>query len=248
MRDAGASVVTGAGRGLGHTIATRLHREGYRVLVTDLDGGRAEDIARGLDPSGATARGLRLDVREKSGFVDALTRAVETFGGVSALINNAAVTLATPLFEISPEEFDDVVRVNLRGVFLGCQVFGQHFAETGAGRIVNLASLAGQAGGTATGAHYAASKGGIVTLTKVFARELASQGVTVNAIAPGPLDVPRVHELLPADTVEALTRSIPVGRLGDPEFIAELVVVLVSPRAGSVTGATWDANGGLYLR
>ncbi len=113
---------------------------------------------------------------------------------------------------------------------------------------MNVASLAGQTGGTATGAHYAASKGGIVTLTKVFARELAASGVTVNAIAPGPLDVPLVHELLPADRVEALTHSIPVGRLGDPEFIAELVAVLVSARAASVTGATWDANGGLFLR
>ncbi len=245
---ASVCIVTGAGRGLGRVIARHLHRQGHRVIVTDIDAVRAEALAAELDRSGATALGLRLDVREKHDFEDALERASEVFGEVSALINNAAVTHATPLFDISPDEFEEVLRVNLRGVFLGCQVFGAQFAKAGFGRIVNLASLAGQAGGTATGAHYAASKGGILTLTKIFARELASSGVTVNAIAPGPLDVPLVHELLSSDTVEALKRAIPVGHLGDPEFIAQVVALLVSSEARSVTGATWDANGGLYLR
>ena len=111
-----------------------------------------------------------------------------------------------------------------------------------------MASLAGQNGGAATGAHYAASKGGIMTLTKVFARELATDGVTVNAISPGPLDLDSVRSLLPADKLEAVTNSIPAGVLGDPEYIAELVLLLADPAAVSAVGATYDVNGGLYLR
>lgn len=111
-----------------------------------------------------------------------------------------------------------------------------------------MASLAGQNGGAATGAHYAASKGGIITLTKVFARDLAAFGVTVNAVSPGPLNVELIRELLPAEKLSAVIQSIPVGRLGDPQFIAELVCLLAAPEAASATGATFDANGGLYVR
>ena len=104
--------------------------------------------------------------------------------------------------------------INLDGTFLGCQVFGAHFAERGYGRIVNIASLAGQNGGTATGAHYAAAKGGVATLTKVFARELASAGVTVNAVSPGPLDLPVVYETVAPDKLDSIKANIPVGTLG----------------------------------
>jgi 3-oxoacyl-[acyl-carrier protein] reductase len=158
------------------------------------------------------------------------------------------MTVARPVMEIPPEEFDAVMAVNVRGTFLGCQVFGAHFRDQGHGRIINLASLAGQNGGTATGAHYAASKGAILTLTKVFARDLAAGGVTVNAIAPGPLDTPMVHRTVPADRLEALKANIPVGDIGDPRFIASLVAQLASPEAAFVTGATWDVNGGLFMR
>ena len=115
-------------------------------------------------------------------------------------------------------------------------------------RAADQPSLAGQNGGTATGAHYAASKGAITPLTKVFARDLAASGVTVNAIAPGPLDTPMVHRTVPPDRMAALRASIPVGGIGDPRFVAALVVQLASPEAGFATGATWDVNGGLYMR
>jgi 3-oxoacyl-[acyl-carrier protein] reductase len=113
---------------------------------------------------------------------------------------------------------------------------------------VNIASLAGQNGGTATGAHYAASKGGIITLTKVFARDLAPFGVTVNAVAPGPLDLPSVRALVPSDKLDALVAGIPARHLGDPAFVAAMVVQLASPAAAFTTGATWDVNGGLFMR
>ena len=136
----------------------------------------------------------------------------------------------------------------MKGTFLACQVFGKRFADRGYGRIINIASLAGQNGGTATGAHYAAAKGAVLTLTKVFARELAGAGVTVNAISPGPLDLPIVREIVPADKLAATIATIPVKTLGEPDFIADAVLLLASPDAGSATGACLDINGGLYMR
>ncbi len=121
-------------------------------------------------------------------------------------------------------------------------------ADKGFGRIVNIASLPGQNGGTATGGHYAASKGAILTTTKIFARELAAQGVTVNAISPGPHDLPVIRTTVPADKLDGIIAGIPVGRLGSASFIADTVALLTSKDAFFVTGACWDINGGLYLR
>jgi 3-oxoacyl-[acyl-carrier protein] reductase len=140
------------------------------------------------------------------------------------------------------------VSTNLDGVFFGCQVFGRYFADQGYGRIVNIGSLAGQNGGTATGAHYAAAKGGVGTLTKVFARDLAAGGVTVNAVSPGPLDLPVVYETVAPEKLAGIKANIPVGRLGSAEFIASTVALLASPDAASVNGACWDINGGLFMR
>jgi 3-oxoacyl-[acyl-carrier protein] reductase len=150
--------------------------------------------------------------------------------------------------DITAEQFDQVIDVNLRSVLFGCQVFGQHFATKGAGRIVNIASLAGQNGGSATGAHYAAAKGGALTLTKVFARDLGPLGVTVNAISPGPLDLAIVHETVPAEKLEKIIAGIPVGRLGSATHIADVAVLLASPDAYFTNGACWDINGGLFMR
>lgn len=240
-------VVTGAGRGLGSVISTTLAKD-YSVLVTDVDPARVEATVSEIIAHGGDALGATLDVTRNADFGAALEKAKSRWGGVGVLINNAALTKTTPLFDITPEEFSAITEVNLRGVFLGCQTFGAYFRDQGYGRIINMASLAAQNGGAATGAHYAASKGGIVTLTKVFARDLARDGVTVNAISPGPLDVDLVREILPADKLEAMVKMIPVGRLGDPAFVAEMIKLLVSPAAASVTGATFDANGGLYAR
>ena len=242
------AVVTGAGRGLGAAIARLLHDRGYRVLVADIDDAAAKETAVSLDSSGNTAIAAVLDVRKKSDFESLRDRVVDLWGGADVLVNNAGRSQTGSLMDIAPEEFSNIVEINLNGAFLGCQVFGRHFAERGYGRIVNIASLAGQNGGTATGAHYAAAKGGVGTLTKVFARELAPSGVTVNAVSPGPLDLPVVRETVPADKLAAILTTIPVGTLGSPEFIAETVALLASPAAASVTGACWDVNGGLYMR
>lgn len=242
------ALVTGAAQGLGLAIANRLFTAGYAVVITDLSLERAQAAADRLDPSGQRSLALKLDVASKADFELALAATLERFGALHVAVNNAAMTMTTPVMQISPEEFDRVLNLNSRSVFVGCQVFGAHMAAAGYGRIVNMASLAGQNGGTATGAHYAASKGAIVTLTKIFARELAAAGVTVNAIAPGPIESPAVRAAVPAERMEGLLANIPVKRLGDADFLGDLVVQLARPEAYFTTGATWDLNGGLFMR
>ncbi|MXP42049.1 SDR family oxidoreductase [Altererythrobacter soli] len=241
-------VVTGASQGLGAEISRAFHAAGSRVALADIDEEGATALARSLDPQGETVLPISLDVRCGDNFERARDAIIDKWGAAHVLVNNAVVTAAKPVLDIAPAEFDEVMAINVRGTFLGSQVFGRLFKAAGYGRIVNIASLAGQNGGTATGAHYAASKGAIITLTKVFARDLASFGVTVNAIAPGPLDLPSVRRTVSAELLPQLIAGIPVGVLGDPSFIADVAVQLAEPRASFVTGATWDVNGGLYMR
>lgn len=239
------AVVTGGANGLGAYIVRRLHAGGHAVAIADLAGADAQALAAEL---GGAARGYTVDVADKASLEQLLATVVADFGGVQVLVNNAARTQARPLMEITAEELDAVMAVGFRGTFQACQLFGAHMAAHGYGRIVNMASLAGQNGGTATGGHYASAKGAVISLTKVFARELAASGVTVNAVSPGPQDSPIVHSIVGEGNLDAFARSIPVGRLGDPAFIADMVALLASPAAASVTGACWDANGGLYMR
>nr|WP_228028419.1 SDR family NAD(P)-dependent oxidoreductase [Donghicola mangrovi] len=242
------AVITGGAKGFG-AIATRtLHAAGFRVVITDLDQDAAGALASELDLAGETAVTATLDVANPADFQTVLDKVIDRWGSAEVLVNNAAMTQARPVLEIDPAEFNTVMAVNAGGCFAGCQTFGRHFKERGYGRIVNMASLAGQNGGTATGAHYAASKGAILTLTKVFARDLAPFGVTVNAISPGPMDTPMVHGIVPEDRMDGFLAGIPVGQLGRPEFVAKMVAMLCAPDAGFTTGACWDVNGGLYMR
>jgi 3-oxoacyl-[acyl-carrier protein] reductase len=243
------ALVTGAAQGLGFVISQSLLNAGYAVVVTDINIEEAKKAAKALDASGEKTIAIPLDVMQKQDFIDALATTLKYFGRCDILVNNAAMTPTTAVMDITPEEFSQVLDINLRGNFLGCQVFGQHLANEGFGRIINLSSLAGQMGGTASGAHYASSKAGIVTLTKIFARQFASSGVTVNAIAPGPVDVPSVREKVPAEKLEHIINNmIPVKAMSNPGFIGSMVVMLASEEANTVTGATWDINGGIYMR
>ncbi|MEN9890390.1 MAG: hypothetical protein RLY78_685 [Pseudomonadota bacterium] len=253
MSTAPIAVITGAAAGLGRVIATELLAQGWRVALTDRSPALAAEAVAALcaeTPAHADRLlPLALDVLHKADFEAALAAVQAAWGAVpQALVNNAALTLPTKVMDIAPEEFSRVLDVNLRGCLLGCQVFGAAMAAAGSGRIVNLASLAGQNGGTASGAHYASSKAGILALTKIFARELGPRGVTVNAVAPGPMDLPSVHAMVPAERLAQIVQTIPVQQLGDPRFVARMVALLLDAGAGFVTGAAWDVNGGLYMR
>ena len=242
------ALITGAAQGLGQVIAEHLHGAGYCVAIGDVAVEKAAAAAAALDQTGDTAIAVKLDVLYKADFEDAIATVAAKWGGLQVMVNNAAITPTTPVMQITPEAFDQTLSVNLRGTFLGCQVAGAYLAKAGYGRIINLASLAGQNGGTASGAHYAASKGAILTLTKIFARELAASNVTVNAIAPGPMELPSVRASVPPERLEQLIQMIPVKRLGNPRFVADIVVQMASPQADFVTGAAWDINGGIFMR
>lgn len=241
------AVVTGGARGFGAEAVRALHRAGFRVVISDIEPEPAEALASELDLAGDTAVSATLDVTSPEDFQSVLDKCIERWGSVEVLVNNAARTAVQGVLDIDPADFNAVLATNAGGTFAGSQIFGRHFKARGYGRIVNLASLAGQNGGTATGAHYAASKGAILTLTKIFARDLAPFGVTCNAIAPGPMDTPMVRSVLGKDAEKAIA-NIPVGHLGDPYFVADLVALLASPRAAFVNGACWDVNGGIYMR
>ncbi|WP_109482565.1 SDR family oxidoreductase [Paraburkholderia sp. C35] len=241
-------IVTGAARGLGAVVAKQFHRAGYKVALADIAIDAAQALATELSADHDTACAIPLDVTRKQDFEAARDALISRWGHVDALVNNAGASKVLPVMEITAEQFDQVIDINLRSVLFGGQVFGQYFADRGVGRIVNIASLAGQNGGSATGAHYAAAKGGAITLTKVFARDLAARGVTVNAISPGPLDLPIVHESVPADKLDKVISSIPVGRLGSADYVAQVAVLLASGDAYFANGACWDVNGGLYMR
>ena len=235
--------VTGAAQGLGEAIARALHEAGAAVVLTDFDPQVAE-TARLL---GAGATSAPLDVRDKAVFQTAFDAAVTLHGGVDIMVNNAAVTIHKSMWDIDQAEWDNVMAVNLRGVFFGCQIAGQHMKSRNKGRIINMTSLAGQQGGAIAGAHYASSKAGIIVLTKIFAAELAGNGVTVNAIAPAAIRGPAV-DAAPKDKVEAVKRSIPVGRLGEPEEVGAAAVYLAADTSGYMTGCTLDLNGGRWMR
>ena len=238
----GTAIVTGAARGIGEAIARRLHADGRRVVLADIDVAGVDAIAAEL---GDPALALELDVRKLDSWERLLSRVDDD---LYALVNNAARTEFRSFWEIDLDEWDDVLATNLRGTYLGCRVVGAALRERGGGgRIVNLASDAAFAASGASGAHYAASKAGVVAVTHRAATALAPHGVTVNAVAPAAIDGPLAQSVLRERLAEKLA-EIPVGRLGRPEEVAALVSFLLSDDAAYITGATLDVNGGVLMR
>lgn len=209
-------------------VATRLETDGYRVVRTDRVQG---DVA--------------FDVRDPAGWQDAVA-ALEAAGTPWGLVNCAAVTIVRDLFEIEPDEWDEVLGVNLKGPLLGIQAVGRCLKAERGGRVVNIASDSAFKGRGVTGAHYASAKAGLITLTRRAAAAFAPYGVTVNAVAPGTIDGETVYELA-GDRLPELAAEVPLGRLADPAEIAATVAWLLSDDASYVTGTTLLVDGGVSL-
>jgi len=242
-----AAFVTGAAQGLGAAIAHGLAQAGARVALADIDEA-VQAQAAALAAEGFQTLALRLDVRDEDAFAQAFAEAAAQFGAIDVMVNNAARTPSTPLWDIGAGEWDEVLAVNLRGCFFGCRIAGRHMRERGqGGHILNMASIAGQQASAATGVHYAASKAGILALTRSFAQELAPHRITVNALAPAAVRSPALDALDPPRR-QALAASIPLGRFGEANEVAAAAVYLASPAAAFVTGATLDLNGGRLMR
>jgi 3-oxoacyl-[acyl-carrier protein] reductase len=237
------AVVTGGASGIGLACARALRAEGANVVLGDLDGPAAEVAAAEL---GDGAVGIRADVASAEDAQRLVDVSVERFGALHVLVACAGVFHSTPFDRITPDEWDRIQAVNLRGTFLCAQAALAAMIPQGWGRIVTVASLAGQVGGLAAGAAYAASKAGVVALTKSIARFAGPHGVTANAINPGVIDTPMIAQW-PLPSREATLAQTPLRRIGTPEEVAAVVVWLASDGAAFVHGAHVDVNGGLYM-
>ena len=231
------ALVTGAGRGIGAAIAARLAADGLEVVVTDIDGASAQRCARELDNGSSFA----LDVTD----YEAVHAAVDRLGHVDVLVNNAGVDDFGWFTETDPGRWRRILAVNLEGA-MNCTHAVLPGMQTAAfGRVVNISSEAGRIGSKGN-AVYAAAKGGLIAFTKSLARENGRYGITVNAVAPGPIDTPLLHDMSP-HAVDVVTQSTQLGRLGDAVEVAAAVSFLVSDDAGYITGETLGISGGMAL-
>ncbi|HLA23785.1 MAG TPA: 3-oxoacyl-[acyl-carrier-protein] reductase [bacterium] len=241
------AIVTGASGALGGVIALALAREGAAIMA-HYSGNReaAEAVVGAIREQGGRAESVQGDLSRAEDARRVVEGAVEAFGGLSILVNNAGLTRDTFLLRMKEEDWSAVINTNLGGAFHCIKAALREFLRARSGRIINITSVAGQMG-TAGQANYAAAKAGLIGLTRSVAREVASRGITVNAVAPGFIDAGMTMQL-PADLVKKYIEQVPLGRAGKPEEVAAAVVFLASDDAAYVTGQVINVDGGLVMR
>ena len=240
------AIVTGAGRGIGLGVAKAFVEEGANVAICDisrdiLDSGLAE-----IQSTGKQSLAFETDVSNKNQIQIVVNEMLARYGRIDILVNCAGINEILPFEEITEEQWDRMLEVNLKGVFLCCQAVMGHMKSQRSGSIVSMTSVAAKTGGLLAGVHYSVSKAGIICLTKSLARAVAPYNITVNAVAPGRIDTPMI-ETASEEENEQFIRSIPLGRLGTPGDVAKAVVFLVSDEARYITGEILDVNGGVLM-
>ncbi|MEQ1813912.1 MAG: SDR family NAD(P)-dependent oxidoreductase [Candidatus Nitrotoga sp.] len=241
------ALVTGARRGMGRTHALALAGQGAKVVITDIKLMECELVADEVRAKGGDAVCFEMDVSNKDNVDNVFDQVIAKYGRLDILVNNAGIYQSKPFLEMSEADWDRTIDINLKGYFLCAQRAAKEMMKNKYGRIVNIVSIAsgGVGVGIAGGAHYTASKGGIIGMTETLAVELAPFGITVNAIGPGAIDTPMVSEAqLPKEVMDAMLAGVPLKRMGRPEEVSPAVVFLASEEASYVTGATLYVDGG----
>jgi NAD(P)-dependent dehydrogenase (short-subunit alcohol dehydrogenase family) len=238
------AIVTGAGQGMGRAVAERLAAAGARIVVDDLDIESAQRTASSIKSHGGDALAIAADASSRKDVRRMVESALDAYGEIHILINNAGVLRPTPVIDIEEGEWDLVVGVNLKGTYLCSREVLPSMRKAGWGRIVNFSSTAGKNVSTVGGAHYTAAKAGVLGFTRHLASEEARHGITVNAVCPGLIDTEMVRSTIDDSRAKAYADSFPIARLGEPAEVAELVAFLASDRAAYITGASLDINGG----
>ncbi len=246
LLDGKAALVTGASRGIGRAIAVRLAEEGAKVAINYAGNDAAAAETKALvEAAGSEAILLKADVADKEACAKLIEDTAAEFGSIDILVNNAGITRDALLLRMKDEDFDAVIDTNLRSVFHLTRAAAKLMMKKRKGRIVNMSSIVGIIG-NAGQTNYAAAKAGVIGLTKSAAKELASRGITVNAVAPGFIGTD-MTAVLPESAKEALLSEIPLKRMGDPKDVAEAVLFLASDQAAYITGQVLNVDGGLVM-
>ena len=239
-------IITGAAQGIGLGIARRLAKEGASVAICDLKGDQAELQAANLKSEGSKVIAIQADISKIADIHRMIENTVEQFSGLDILINNAGILDSTSIADMQEETWDSVMAVNLKGTFFCCQAAIPFLKNSPAPRILNISSVAGKMGGYEAGLSYAASKGGVLSMTMGMARQLARFGITVNAICPGTIETEMIQKWT-TEQKSGLKQRVPLGRLGSIDDIAGAAAFLTGDDAGFITGLLMDVNGWMYM-